>query len=172
MVWIARQVIGGNEIGVELRPVVIVIQASCIIVRDSPLSAEFSTVALPRAVDKTITKSRLRIVIPIVHTTPKAVAGVFNKWSSGICGIDEYLLVRLQVAVSITCEPQLLILCKQRASGYDGKCSRNDKAVEVHGYRSHDDVIIAGFQHGHPTHRLTFTRAFNIRHKDSHLYDP
>src|SRR5690606_21007863 len=101
----SRQVVGRDKVGMELRPVVIIIQSPRVIRRESTYAAKLGTIATPFTVNKAVAQARFRIVIPIVDTAPEAIARVFYEGATCIGGVKKNFFIRAKVSVIIAGEP-------------------------------------------------------------------
>src|SRR5258706_16475436 len=119
----------------RLRQIVIVIQSSFVIVTNAPLSAKLRAIPPPYTVHQTVPEARLRVVVPVIDTTPESVAGMFNQRTAGIQRVNECLGIRMKVAVHILGQPQGFILSNQSPTRNDSDGAWHDQAVYI--YRAH-----------------------------------
>src|SRR5258706_4464449 len=140
----------------QLRPIVIVIQSSFVIVTNAPLSAKLCAIPPPYTVYQTVPETRLRVVVPVIHVTPESVAGMFNQRTAGIQGVNECFGIRMKVSVQVLGQPQGFILSNQSATRNDSDGARHDQAVYIYGAHVHLPIPIRVFQHRYTSYALIF----------------
>ena len=162
----------GKEVGAEQIRVVVVEQATGVVLSEAPLAASEARAFLPGAVGEPEARAVIRRVDAVVHRPGRRVGHVLGLAAEGaVVGGDQDFLVSDAVALRVATKEKVRRFGDEGAA-FDGHhAARHHEVVEESGGLVHAAVAVGVGEQGDAAGGILLRGAFEVAHVAAHLDD-